>query len=223
MIDQDLIISRTLVEIFSDDFLASELAFNGGTALHKLYLNPQLRSLEKVLEFFPSHVTVQEEHHNTLLFHINSDTPPIVPYQLRIEINNFDHFNELGTVKIPYAIKNKWFSGQCFLTTYHLSEILGMKLCSLYQQKRGRDLFDLYEAFINAEVDADEIIHCFKWNMKLALCPIPTRKEFIHNLKEKLNEPEFLSDIQHLVNPSEEFTPQKGYKVIRKELISRLS
>ena len=40
MVEQDLIISRALVDIFSDDFLASELAFRGGTALHKLYLGP---------------------------------------------------------------------------------------------------------------------------------------------------------------------------------------
>ena len=37
-IEQDLIICRALVAIFSDEFLASQLAFRGGTALHKLYL-----------------------------------------------------------------------------------------------------------------------------------------------------------------------------------------
>ena len=42
-IEQDLIISRSLVEIFSDDFLSENLVFRGGTALHKLYLNPQSR------------------------------------------------------------------------------------------------------------------------------------------------------------------------------------
>ena len=35
-IEQDLIICRALVSIFSDEFLASQLAFRGGTALHKL-------------------------------------------------------------------------------------------------------------------------------------------------------------------------------------------
>lgn len=39
-IEQDLIICRALVSIFSDEFLASQLAFRGGTALHKLYLSP---------------------------------------------------------------------------------------------------------------------------------------------------------------------------------------
>lgn len=42
-VEQDLIISRALVAIFSDKFLASQLAFRGGTALHKLYLSPQPR------------------------------------------------------------------------------------------------------------------------------------------------------------------------------------
>lgn len=42
-IEQDLMISRALVEIFNDDFLANHLAFRGGTALHKLFIHPQPR------------------------------------------------------------------------------------------------------------------------------------------------------------------------------------
>jgi len=37
-VEQDLIISRSLVELFSDNFIADRLAFRGGTALHKIYL-----------------------------------------------------------------------------------------------------------------------------------------------------------------------------------------
>lgn len=48
MVEQELIISRALVAIFSDDFLASQLAFRGGTALHKLYLSPQPRYSEDI-------------------------------------------------------------------------------------------------------------------------------------------------------------------------------
>ena len=33
-VEQDLVICRALVEIFSDEFLAQRLAFRGGTALH---------------------------------------------------------------------------------------------------------------------------------------------------------------------------------------------
>ena len=47
-VEQDLIICRAVVEIFSDPFLAQELAWRGGTALHKLYLQPQVRYSEDI-------------------------------------------------------------------------------------------------------------------------------------------------------------------------------
>ena len=48
MVEQDLIICKALVCIFSDDYLAENLAFRGGTALHKLYLQPQVRYSEDI-------------------------------------------------------------------------------------------------------------------------------------------------------------------------------
>ena len=47
-VEQDLVICRALVEIFSDEWLANSLAFRGGTALHKLYLKPQPRYSEDI-------------------------------------------------------------------------------------------------------------------------------------------------------------------------------
>lgn len=46
--EQDLVISRALVEIFSVPHLASSLAFRGGTALHKLFLRPAARYSEDI-------------------------------------------------------------------------------------------------------------------------------------------------------------------------------
>lgn len=43
-----MIISRTLIEMFSDNFLRENLAFRGGTALHKLFLNPAPRYSEDI-------------------------------------------------------------------------------------------------------------------------------------------------------------------------------
>ena len=37
-VEQDLVISRALVEMFSHPLLARSLAFRGGTALYKMYL-----------------------------------------------------------------------------------------------------------------------------------------------------------------------------------------
>ena len=47
-VEQDLVISRALVELFSQQVVAENLAFRGGTALHKLYLAPAVRYSEDI-------------------------------------------------------------------------------------------------------------------------------------------------------------------------------
>ncbi len=47
-VEQDLIISRAIVDIFNDGFLKEKLAFRGGTAIHKLFISPQLRYSEDI-------------------------------------------------------------------------------------------------------------------------------------------------------------------------------
>ena len=47
-VEQDLVICRALVEIFSLDEAARTLAFRGGTALHKLHLAPAARYSEDI-------------------------------------------------------------------------------------------------------------------------------------------------------------------------------
>lgn len=47
-VEQDLIISRALVKIYQDEFLASRLAFRGGTALYKLFMGQASRYSEDI-------------------------------------------------------------------------------------------------------------------------------------------------------------------------------
>ncbi len=47
-VEQDLVICRALVEIFSLEEAARTLAFRGGTALHKLHLAPAARYSEDI-------------------------------------------------------------------------------------------------------------------------------------------------------------------------------
>ena len=111
--------------------------------------------LGKVLSFLPDRVTKQKRYNNTMLFRMESE------FRLKIEINCFEHFNELGLVKIPFVVENSRFTGRCGITTYQLNELLGTKLRALYQRKKGRDLFDLYVALTKAEVDVDELMRCY--------------------------------------------------------------
>ena len=241
-VEQDLIISRALVAIFSDEFLATQLAFRGGTALHKLYLSPQPRYSEdidlvqitpgpikpimfrlgEVLSFLPDRVTKQKRYNNTMLFRMESETPPTVPLRLKIEINCFEHFNELGLVKMPFEMGNNWFSGKCEITTYRLNELLGTKLRALYQRKKGRDLFDLYVALSEASVNIDEILRCYRRYMSFVVQQPPTYKQFISNMEEKMSDPDFLGDTQNLIRPDREFNPWSGYELVRSRLIDKL-
>ncbi len=47
-VEQDLVISRILVAIFSDPVLNKIVAFRGGTALYKIYLKPPARYSEDI-------------------------------------------------------------------------------------------------------------------------------------------------------------------------------
>ena len=47
-VEQDLIITKALVDIFSHPLLNESLAFRGGTALYKLHLRPAARYSEDI-------------------------------------------------------------------------------------------------------------------------------------------------------------------------------
>jgi predicted nucleotidyltransferase component of viral defense system len=42
-VEQDLIMTRAVFDIFEDPWLSERLAFRGGTALHRLHLAPPAR------------------------------------------------------------------------------------------------------------------------------------------------------------------------------------
>ena len=220
-IEQDLIIARTLVEIFSDDFLQKSLAFRGGTALHKLYLSPQVRYSEDIdlvqinaepinpilkrirekLTFLGTKRTVKQHiHNNTIVYRFDTETLPVINMRLKIEINTREHFNVLGLKKIPYTVQNTWFSGSCNLTGYELEELLGTKLRALYQRRKGRDLFDLYWAMTHSNVNTDKVIKCYKSYMEFSVEKPPTQKQFLLNMEEKILDKEFTDDIYAILN-----------------------
>ncbi len=47
-VEQDLVISRALVELYNNDYLKNKIAFRGGTALHKIILPKPLRYSENM-------------------------------------------------------------------------------------------------------------------------------------------------------------------------------
>ncbi len=241
MVEQDLIVCRALVSIYSDEFLAGQLAFRGGTALHKLYLSPQPRysedidlvqinpgpikpvllKLGEVLAWMPDKVIKQKKFNNTVLFRMMSEIPPVQPIRLKVEINCYEHFNVLGLRKMPFKVENSWFSGECELTTYALDELLGTKLRALYQRKKGRDLYDLQVAMDKAEINADRIMQCYNRYMEFVVGKTPTYKQFTANMKQKMQDSEFIGDTCILLRDgAPRFEPQRAYEMVRKTFTS---
>jgi predicted nucleotidyltransferase component of viral defense system len=242
-VEQDLVIARAIVEMYSDDLLKKSLAFRGGTALHKLYLMPQIRYSEDIdlvqinsepvnpilkrmrekLSFLGTKRTVKQHiHNNTVIYRFDSEMQPVVPMRLKIEINTREHLNIFGLKEIPYTVKNAWFSGQCHITGYEIEELLGTKLKALYQRKKGRDLFDLYWALIHLDIDIGKVIHCYKIHMEHAVDKPPTQKQFLANMSEKLTERDFTEDIRLVLKQGVEYDNGVAWEMVRKELIGKI-
>ena len=244
-IEQDLVISRAVVEIFSNDFLKENLAFRGGTAIHKLFLSPQARYSEDIdlvqLHSGPAKPMLEairdqllflggkddrqvklNEHNCTVYYQFETEVPPPPSMRVKIEINTREHFNVLGLQKETFSVDNPWFQGSADVTTYRPEELLGTKLRALYQRKKGRDLFDLYYALEKLDLDIDKIIDCFHAYMQEEENKAPTAREFELNLEEKMQDEEFTGDITALLRPEIEYNPNDAHLAIINKIISKL-
>lgn len=244
MVEQDLLICRALVAIYSDEFLAKRLVFRGGTALHKLFFSPQLRYSEDldfvqinpepikdtfdhlwdVLAFLGKAKVKQKRHNNDIIFRVQSEDDPEQTLRLKVEINCMEHFNVLPLQEKDFSVENQWFSGACRLTTYQLSELIGTKLRALFQRRKGRDLFDLYVALTRAggEINVDDVMRCYLRYMDFTTDHLPTYKEYVMNMEEKLQDSEFLGDTAQLIDSSMVFKPEEAYRLVKEMLIDKL-
>jgi predicted nucleotidyltransferase component of viral defense system len=241
-VEQDLIIERALVEMFSDEIIRNSLAFRGGTALHKIFMKPQVRYSEDIdlvqisagpinpvlirirekLKFLGLKRSVkQNENNNSIVYRFDSEIPPVISLRLKIEINCREHFNVLGVKEVLFHVENSWFTGTCTIISYELEELLGSKLRALYQRRKGRDLFDLYWAISNNNLDFEKLIHCYHEYMEFVVKQLPTKKMFLLNMDQKIIDPEFTGDIFGLLRPGVQYDTKEAYEVV-KRIIEKL-
>lgn len=242
-VEQDLIISRTLVEIFSDEFLRENLAFRGGTALHKLYLNPAARYSEdidlvqikpgpikpimerigEVVTFFEEKRTTQVRGHGAKALYRFTSEYEEIRMRLKLEINCKEHFNVLDWFDFPFEVESEWFSGKAAIRTYNINELLGTKLRALYQRSKGRDLFDLDYSRRNIDLNIEQIITCFKEYSSFATGKKPPgKKEFLHNIEEKENSAEFTGDMEALLRPEIKYNQNEAFNWLKTDLIEKI-
>ena len=172
-VEQDLVIERALVELFSDDLIRKSLAFRGGTALHKIFMKPQVRYSEDI-----DLVQITAEPINPVLKLIRKKLKFLGTKRSVKQNENNNTIAYRFESEIPFAVENSWLSGSCNIISYELEELPGTKLRALYQRRKGRDLFDLYWAITNHNLDSEKIIHCYKEYMNFVVKQSPTSKMF---------------------------------------------
>jgi predicted nucleotidyltransferase component of viral defense system len=243
-IEQDLILSRLIVEIASDELLAGELAFRGGTCLHKLHLPGPARysedldytrtsdeprigdcltalrriaadiGLEERKRRFPSH----DSDMACIWFRTNSETDD-GEISTKIEINVHETTPYRPLLLLPHRVDSRWWSGSADVRTFRTEEILTTKLRALYTRRKGRDLYDLWLTLTDLELDdqliVDGLAHYMDSN------PYSYRQLYA-NLTDKLANPEFLDDIHNLARDLHGYEHRVAAELLMQRLGMRL-
>src|SRR3989338_4493236 len=112
-VEQDLVITRALILLYSEPTLAATFAFRGGTAMQKLFLShptrysedidlvqlrsgpigPALDSIRKCLDpWLGIPKRARKEGRFSLIYRFDSETSPVRPMRLKVEVNNDETF-----------------------------------------------------------------------------------------------------------------------------------
>lgn len=239
-IEQDLLIERIIIELYQDEFLRNNLAFRGGTAMHKLFLRPQARYSEDIdlvqikpgeigdiLSRIRTRLTFMGEanyfhsgHNNTLKFKYMSEFENL-QLKIKIEVNTREHFSSHGFINVPYNTNGSYFSGESSITTYRPEELLATKLRALYQRKKGRDLFDIWYALQILPIDTIKVIEAFKIYMEQSQTNV-TAKQFILNMETKMKSRQFQGDLIGLLRNTVSYEPESAWEIVKTELVDKI-
>jgi predicted nucleotidyltransferase component of viral defense system len=219
-VEQDLILSRIIIEIFSDPLLSKELAFRGGTALHKLFFSPPARYSEdidlvrtskgpisKIADALRARLepwlgkakTDPTARSFKMKFFFNPENSPTTKLRIKIEINIEESFSILDRSSKEYSVNSTWFSGSAQVNTFHFNELIATKIRALYQRSKGRDVFDLWLALRHEDFNIPEAVQVFLEYMKKS-GKIITKDMFEKNIALKLMEHSFMDDIGPLLS-----------------------
>lgn len=233
-VEQDLVISRAIVDIFSHPLLRDTLAFRGGTALYKLYLKPTSRysedidlaqiraepagdmmaALRDVLDpWLGAPRWKQTEGRVTFSYRFDSEDPTPVTLRLKVEVNTREHFAVYGFRHEPFTVASRWFNGEAAVTTYTLDELLGTKLRALYQRRKGRDLFDMAVALSQGDVDPSRVVEAFYRYMQYGGHQM-NRALFEANLLAKLADDRFTLDLPPLLASGQRWNPKAAGQLV---------
>jgi predicted nucleotidyltransferase component of viral defense system len=222
-VEQDLIISRALVELFGDPMLARELRFRGGTALHKLHLpkalrysedidlvrtaagpiGPILDRIRELLEPWLGRAAFEQSNiAPKLRFRVPAEDGS-GDIRLKVEINTREIEAFDPPQAINYSVENPWYEGRAEISTFSREELLATKMRALLQRNKGRDLLDLFQALETLDaLNNARIVECFGFYLERGGTPI-SRAQAEERMFAKLAAPRFMADIRPLLSPDQ--------------------
>jgi len=236
------VLSRALTEMFRRRLVAASFAFRGGTALHKLHfdppgrysedidlvqidagpIGPALDDLRAALDPWLGEPSSRRSADSVkLVYRFETTALPVQPMRLKVEINTREHFSCRGLREHEFTVETLWYTGDAKVTTYALEELLGTKLRALYQRKKGRDLYDLWRALTDLDVDAEAVVACFRSYMERGSTTV-TRALFEANLAEKLVSRVFRGDVIPLLRTGEAYDVDQAGALVLERLVARL-
>lgn len=242
-VEQDLVLSRALSEIFARPALREMLAFRGGTALHKLFLDPPGRYSEDLDlvqvtagPIKPVLLEVQEALDGwlgaprseqaadsvRLLYGFETTAKPVRRMRVKIEINTREHFAVEGFRQVSFAVKNPWYAATTQVTSYALEELMATKLRALYQRRKGRDLYDLWLALETLSPDEERVVaglHAYLERGGLSV----SRAQYEANMAQKLASADFRNDVLPLLRDESGYDIDQAYRLVHERLIARIS
>ncbi len=242
-VEQDLIISRALCDLFNSEQLQGKVAFRGGTAINKLLFSQPLRYSEDIdlvqtqtepigaiidgvrnaLSWLGKCNRDQALHTTHLVFKFTPEAGGGGPLKLKVEINTREHQNLHGQKAYQFEVKSDWYQAKAEIVSFEPEEIFGTKLRALLQRDKNRDLFDLNQGLLQLGLDHDRVIGCFDHYLTLEGHPI-SRANAEERMLKKLNH-SLTEDIAPLLRAGVSFTDDDAiaaFNIVWGELIRRI-
>ncbi|MBB3138983.1 putative nucleotidyltransferase component of viral defense system [Rhizobium pisi] len=156
-IEQDLIISRALCDLFSAPKFKGKIAFRGGTAINKLLfkrpmhysedidlvqitaepIGPTIDAIRGALAWIGKCKAEQAGHSAHLVFRFAPEAEPGTSLKLKVEINTREHASLYGTQGYPFKVENGWFNGVADIISYDKEELFVTKLRAHLQRRKN--------------------------------------------------------------------------------------
>jgi predicted nucleotidyltransferase component of viral defense system len=158
-----------------------------------------------------------------LTYSVPSVSEPGRTLDVVVEANVDERKPHRDIVRIPFEFGYRGETVKSVLNGYDLHEMLGTKMRALFQRKRGRDLFDLYQALTLATppVNPAAVIASFRHYLEQEGANA-ARVEFISILEGHLADPGFCSDMHALLRVGLTYDPQHAGQVVKSKLLSLL-